>query len=184
MHIKYLELEVPSWLNGLRIQCCHCCGSSYSCGTGSIPGLGASACHGLSKKKKIVLSNPMKVIVLHRDSVSPSTENTYTSIVSLIYLYFQTLQLPFLHGSDIISWLHPQYKCRIQSFAILFIFYLIFYFFHYSRFTVFCQCLLYSKVTHSHTHIYIHSFSHIILHQAPSLVTRYSSQCYTAGSHC
>jgi len=30
----------------------------------------------------------------------------------------------------------------------------------------------------------IHSFSHIILHPAPLQVTRYSSQCYTAGSHC
>ena len=40
--------------------------------------------------------------------------------------------------------------------------------------------LLYRKVTQSH----IHSFSHIILHCAPSQVTRYSSQCNTAGSHC
>ena len=37
-------------------------------------------------------------------------------------------------------------------------------------------------------HIYIythtHSFLHIILHHVPSQVTRYSSLCYTAGSHC
>ena len=39
--------------------------------------------------------------------------------------------------------------------------------------------LLYSKVTHSH--ICIHSFSHIILHHIPSQVTRYSSLCYTAS---
>ena len=46
--------------------------------------------------------------------------------------------------------------------------------------------LHYSKPTqsHTHTHICIHSFSHIILHHAPSLVTSYSSQCYEAGSHC
>ena len=44
--------------------------------------------------------------------------------------------------------------------------------------------LLYSKVTQSHTHIYIHSFSHIIFHHALSQVTRYSFQCYAAGSRC
>ena len=52
--------------------------------------------------------------------------------------------------------------------------------------TVGLQCsgsfLLYSKATQSHIHT--HSFSHIILHPAPSQVTRYSSQGYTAGSHC
>ena len=34
------------WLSGLKIQCCHCCGS------GSILGLGTSECHGCSQKKK------------------------------------------------------------------------------------------------------------------------------------
>ena len=43
--------------------------------------------------------------------------------------------------------------------------------------------LLHSKVTQSHIHVYI-LFSHIIFHRVPSQVTRYSSQCYTAGSHC
>ena len=49
-----------------------------------------------------------------------------------------------------------------------------------------CQFLLYSKVTQSHTHtyIYVHSFSHNILHRIPSEVTRYSLLCCTAGSHC
>jgi len=52
---------------------------------------------------------------------------------------------------------------------------------------MFCQFLLYSKVTQSltHTHTYIYAyinyFSHIILHRAPSQVTSYSSLCYTAG---
>ena len=32
--------------------------------------------------------------------------------------------------------------------------------------------------------IYIHSFSHLILHHVPTQVTGYSSLCYTAGSHC
>ena len=30
----------------------------------------------------------------------------------------------------------------------------------------------------------IHSFSHIIIRDAPSQVTEYSSLCYTAGFHC
>ena len=38
--------------------------------------------------------------------------------------------------------------------------------------------------THTHTHTRTHSFSHIILHRAPSQVTRYSSQRHRAGSHC
>ena len=40
-----LSLRVPWWLCGLRIQCCHCCISGYCYGTGSILGLGTSACH-------------------------------------------------------------------------------------------------------------------------------------------
>ena len=41
---------------------------------------------------------------------------------------------------------------------------------------MFCQFLLYSKVTQF--------FSHIIFHQVPLQVTRYGSPCCTAGSHC
>ena len=43
---------------------------------------------------------------------------------------------------------------------------------------MFCQFLLYSKVTQ--LYMYIHSFFHIILHHVPTQVIRYSSQCYTA----
>ena len=53
-----------------------------------------------------------------------------------------------------------------------FFFKFVWFFFHYSWFTVLCQFLLYSKVTQSHTYLY--SFSQIILHHAPSQVTRYS----------
>ena len=58
-----------------------------------------------------------------------------------------------------------------------------FYLFHYSWFTVFFQ---FSTVQQSDPVVltYTHFFSHIILHQIPSQVTEYSSQCYTAGSHC
>ena len=52
---------------------------------------------------------------------------------------------------------------------------------------MFCHFLLYNKVniyiiiyTHTHTH----TFSHIILLYVPLQVTRCSSLCYTAGSHC
>ena len=68
-----------------------------------------------------------------------------------------------------------------------------FCFFYYSWFTVFCQFLLYNKVTQSyihicvciyiHTYIYIYSFRYTILHHFPSQVTRYCSLCYVAGSH-
>ena len=47
-----------------------------------------------------------------------------------------------------------------------FFFFNDFYFFHYSWFTVFYQFLLYIRVTQSH--IYLHSFSHIILHHVTS----------------
>lgn len=42
----------PWWLNGLRIWCCHCCGSGGCYGGGSIPGPGTSACPSCSQKKK------------------------------------------------------------------------------------------------------------------------------------
>ena len=45
-------LELPSWLSGLRIQHSHCCGSGYSCGSGSIPSPGTSACHKCDQKSK------------------------------------------------------------------------------------------------------------------------------------
>ena len=38
--------------SGLRILCCHCSRSGHCCGTGSIPGQGASICFGHGKKKE------------------------------------------------------------------------------------------------------------------------------------
>ena len=43
---------VSSWLSRLRIHHCHCCGSGYICGVGSIPRLGTSTCRGCSQKRK------------------------------------------------------------------------------------------------------------------------------------
>jgi len=71
----------------------------------------------------------------------------------------------------------------LYHYCAYFVFFNDLYFFHYSWFTVFCQ---FSTVQQSDpvTHTYIHSFSHIILHHAPSPVTRYSSLCHTAGANC
>jgi len=41
---------VPCWLSGLRIWCCHCCGLGSWYGTGLIPVLGTSTCHGHGQK--------------------------------------------------------------------------------------------------------------------------------------
>jgi len=49
---KIVKIQVLWWLRGLRIQCCHCCGSGYCCGTGSVPGPGISACHRCGIKNK------------------------------------------------------------------------------------------------------------------------------------
>lgn len=46
-----LAYGVPSWLSRLKSGCCHCCGSTYSCDEGSIPGLGTYTCCGLDQKK-------------------------------------------------------------------------------------------------------------------------------------
>ena len=60
----------------------------------------------------------------------------------------------------------------------LFLFFVILLFFYYSWFTMFCEFLLYNKVTQSHAHTYIHihihiyiythSFSFVIFHHVPS----------------
>lgn len=53
---------------------------------------------------------------------------------------------------------------------------------NYSRFTMSCQFVLYSRVTHSS--IYMHSFSFIIFHYGPSQEIVYSSLQYTLGPQC
>ena len=54
--------------------------------------------------------------------------------------------------------------------------------FYYGWFPVFCQFLLYSRVTQ--LYIYIHSFSHIMFCHVLSQAIAYSSLCCTAGPHC
>ena len=43
-HFKKVNFGSSLMPSGLRIQHCHCCDSGCSCGPGSIPGLGVSAC--------------------------------------------------------------------------------------------------------------------------------------------
>ena len=42
---KLQRLGVALGCSGLRMWHCHCCGSSHSCGSGSVPSLGPSSCH-------------------------------------------------------------------------------------------------------------------------------------------
>ena len=50
IHIKNLDIGSSVWLNGLKNHCCHCWGSDWSCGTGSV--VGTSTCHGKNKTKQ------------------------------------------------------------------------------------------------------------------------------------
>ena len=85
-----------------------------------------------------------------------------TDQVSLLFLFFRMI-----------------FIVSLSSF--LFYFYDDFYFFHYSRFTVFCRFFTAQQGVPV-THPCLHSFSS--LYHAPSQMTRHSSLCYTAGSHC
>ena len=76
---------------------------------------------------------------------------------------------------DFFGWNPSQITVISNSFFICICLLFIFKKFYYDWFTVFCQFLLYSKVTKSH--IYIHSFSHIILHHLPLQVIRYTAPC-------
>ena len=74
-------------------------------------------------------------------------------------------------------------------FSYWILFFSVFFFksFYFSWFTMFCEFMLYSRVTWSYIYIHIdvcmyiytHSFSHIILYHVPSQVIRHSSLCYT-----
>ena len=62
---KYLG--VPRWHSRLRMWCCHCCGSSHSCGVGLIPGSETSACCGCGQKKK--KKKERKYLLCHQSSL-------------------------------------------------------------------------------------------------------------------
>ena len=46
---------IPWWCSGLKIWCCHCCGSGHSSSAGLIPGPGTSLCYGNRWKTKTKL---------------------------------------------------------------------------------------------------------------------------------
>ena len=68
----------------------------------------------------------------------------------------------------IIELSEPALKCSVLIITNVVLFFCLGFvcFFKYRWCTVSCQLLLYSKVTQ--LHIYVHSFSHIILHHVPS----------------
>ena len=47
---------VPWWWGGLRIWCCHCCGSAYCSGGSSVPVLGTCTCCGCGQKIKLKIA--------------------------------------------------------------------------------------------------------------------------------
>ena len=49
--MRRVDLGVPWWLRGLRIQHCHCSILGHCDGSGLIPGPGTSACFGRSQKR-------------------------------------------------------------------------------------------------------------------------------------
>ena len=96
-----------------------------------------------------------------------------------------------------VSWLHSSTSNNLTlgcislrkislSFFFFFLVELRFTYFHplenyyYCFFTIFGQFLLDGRGTQ--LYIYIHSFSHVLLHRVPSQVVRFRSLCYTAGS--
>ena len=91
---------------------------------------------------------------------------------------FSTLVESFcIHCITINVWV-PKYSQPSQHL----LFYFIFYDF---SIIVNLQCSVnYYCTAKWLSHIYIYSFSDITLHDIPSQGTRYSSLCYTAGSHC
>ena len=76
-----------------------------------------------------------------------------------------------------------QYEITVLNLIFLNFFFLIMIFIFSIIADLQCSVsfLLHSKVTQSHIHVYILFFSH---YHALSQVTRHSSQCHTAGSHC
>ena len=117
--------------------------------------------------------------VQQSDSVFLQTLLCYKILALFPALYSIFLQLIyFIHGT--LYFLIPYSYLVLPPLSSLVT--TLNFFFNYSRFAMFCQFLLYRKVTQ--LYIYIHSFFfHFILHQVPSQMIRYSSLCYIAGSH-
>ena len=108
---------------------------------------------------------------------------SFLILVILIYSSFLRLltntfwKTFYLNGS---SWL-PWFYFLVSREMILIFLLMIFIFSIIASLQCTDNLLLYSKMTQSHTHTYIYIF---LSHYPPSQVTRYSSLCYSAGSHC
>ena len=60
-----------SWqLSKLRIWCCHCRGSGYCYSSGSIPGLGNSACHGYGQKNDLFFFSKLCIAYLEKENIA------------------------------------------------------------------------------------------------------------------
>ena len=104
----------------------------------------------------------------------------YTCMCNWVTMLYSRKKIIMYWGNKIYIYIYVYihiYTCFIYIFSffiMIFIFSII----------VGLQCsvnfLLYSKVTQLHIHVHI-LFSH---YHVPSLLTRYSSQCYRAGPHC
>ena len=119
---------------------------------------------------------------MYSASVQPAVGYIVIQISKIKYvLQIQSLALGMWKFGDFFElWQRRESKNFFFNFMILI-------FFHYSWFIVFCQFLLYSKVTqscthtHTHTYIYIFFFSHYPT--SCSIPSDCSSLCCTAGSH-
>ena len=118
----------------------------------------------------ITVSSPLPSMKL-TTSVSSFTALSPTSLVFYLHCYFPLLVLNLQ-----LFWGLLQLDIPTSSFPILVKKqHSLSFFFNSSWFTMFCQFLLYSKMTQPYIHI--HSFSHIVLHHVLSQVTRYIVPC-------
>ena len=98
-YLKVTSWGVSLWLNGLRIQHCHCCGSGYSCGMGSIPGPGTS-------KRKVNKRKEKKILKIYL--LSPSVPNQLrTWYWFLSYCWFSLLSLQQLLRVYKLKYINP-----------------------------------------------------------------------------
>ena len=67
------------WLSGLRVPCCHCSVSGYSCGVGSIPGLGTSMCLSAAIKIK------ENTVVNHHESQSLDLVTVFAAQIAQVW---------------------------------------------------------------------------------------------------
>ena len=70
-----LWVQSLALLSGVRIQCRHCSSPGPCCGAGSIPGSGASTCHGCSQTNKSIQERG-------REGNSKKVQGSVASVIS------------------------------------------------------------------------------------------------------